>query len=81
MTGNRKKGRFTGIDMPERTTEVCFVCGREKIRRDRPGTDSDGLKEPVSLISKEDTARPGVCGFPDHITRFPVREAGAGCMR
>jgi len=36
-------------------------------------TDSDGLKEPAALISKEDTAGPGVCGFLDHITWFLER--------
>jgi len=71
MKESRKEGRFTGIDMPERTMEVCFVSDKEKIRRYKPGTDIDGLKEPDSLISKEDTVgSPGVCGFPNHITRF-----------
>jgi len=59
----KKEGRFIGIDLPERTTGVCFVSDGEKILRYKPGTDSDGLKEPAALISKEDTAGLDVCGF------------------
>jgi len=81
MIENRKEGRFIGIDLSKRTMEVCFVSDGEKIRCYKFGTDSEGLKGPASLISKEDAVGPGVCGFSDHTPQAPGREAGAGCMR